>query len=286
MASSDPKENEDDISSDLVKEREVFVRSFLKRGVELTEELIRENSELREELESLRAENANFRNYVARDEVIRNLLRAVENLEHEKKALLEKSVELEETRRRQNRRYETIEQELNELANLYIASYQLHASLSVRRVLRHLHDVLNQFVGARRFVIYAVEPDGKTVMPIASAGASLKELTAIPMGKGPIGEACSTGVAVIREPLTDNGDNQPVAVIPLVVEGKAVGAIAILTLLQQKTSWESVDKELFRLLGDHAGSALVAANFFAKGPDSFSALVDEANRIQFGDTHV
>src|SRR5690606_3527613 len=145
-----------DVPLDLVKEREVFVRSFLKKGVEYTEHLLKENDELRDELLRLRDDNARLRAQVASDDAIRDLLRTVEALEKERRDLVERSERLEATRREDEGRQAEIEQEVNDLANLYIASYQLHASLSVRRVVRHLRDMCGQLVGALGFVIYIV----------------------------------------------------------------------------------------------------------------------------------
>ena len=45
-----PRNRASDMPMDLRKERESFVRTYLKRGVELTEELLGENEELRGEI--------------------------------------------------------------------------------------------------------------------------------------------------------------------------------------------------------------------------------------------
>jgi hypothetical protein len=116
--SQDRTERASDAPLDLVKERETFVRSFLKKGVEYTEALLRENLEIREELLSLRTENTRLRAQVASDDAIRDLLRTVDRLEQERNALLERSHQLEESRRRHEGRAAEIEQEVNDLANL------------------------------------------------------------------------------------------------------------------------------------------------------------------------
>src|SRR5512139_2374817 len=173
-----------DVPQDLVEEREVFVRSFLKKGVEYTELLLHENQDLRDELNALRRDNASLRAQVASDDAIRDLLRTVERLERERKELMARSAELEESRRQYEGRAQEIEQEVNDLANLYIASYQLHASLSVRRVVRHLRDMIGQLVGAYGFVIYLVDPDGKMAHPIASAQLPESDIVPVVVGEG------------------------------------------------------------------------------------------------------
>jgi hypothetical protein len=271
-----------DVPTDLVKEREAFVRSFLKKGVEYTEQLLHENEELRHEVSQLRSDNTRLRAQVASDDAIRDLLRTVESLEHEKNKLLAKSSELEETHQREERRATQVEHELNDLANLYIASNQLHASLSVRRVVRQLRDLLEQLVGAEAFCIYLLDQAGKEAVAIGHQGLEEAQVGPVTVGEGPVGDACLTGIPRIREdgPKAGGSAANPVAVIPMMVEGKAVGAIAIVSMLEQKEGWASVDRELFNLLGRQAGAALIAANLYDKerGPvAALTGLVDKLN---------
>jgi GAF domain-containing protein len=60
------------------------------------------------------------------------------------------------------------------------------------------------------------------------------------------------------------GPDRPAAVIPLVVDERVVGVIAIFSTLAQKTRFDAVDFELFRLLGQQAAAALVSASLFAQ----------------------
>lgn len=270
------KENEErvartsDLPVDLAKEREAFVRSFFKRGVELTESLIDENNELRERLAEVESENAMLRSQIASDDAIRDLLRTIEKLEAERATLLERSESLEATRQSFLGRQEEIEQEVNDLANLYIASHQLHNTLSVRRVVRHLRDLSGQLVGALGFVIYIRE--GDRIEPLAWEGLETDEVPPVNLGEGALGDVFVTGLPRIREAIAGQGGqgsfDDPVAIIPFSVQETVVGALSIITMLEQKTHWESVDRELLKLMGAQAGVALVAANLFAgvEGP--------------------
>jgi len=259
---------------DLTKERETFVRTFLRKGVEFAEELLQENKHLRAELSRLQTENARLRTQVASDDAIRELLRTIEGLERERNDLIERSSELERVWRRYEGRYTDLENELNDLANLYVASFQLHATLSLRRVVRHIKELLLQLVGAEAFVIYVLDSDGKIAVPLGSEGIAEADVRPVAVGEGVIGEACFTGIAQVSHtaPLARGTLAAPLAVIPMMVDGRPVGAISVVSLLQQKNEWASVDRELFKLLGAHGATALIAANLYASAPGPVPAL--------------
>lgn len=265
-----------DLPVDLLKEREAFVRSFLRKGVEYTELLLRENQDIRRELSILRAENARLRAQVASDDAIRELLRTIEGLEAERNVLVERSMELEQSRQKTDERQAEIEQEVNDLANLYIAAVQLHAGLSVRRVVRHVRDMCGQLVGALGFAIYIVDEGKELAHPIASEAIEGVVLEPIPLGQGPIGDACMTGIPRIREArgqaLASGSLSDPVAIIPMMVDGLPIGAVVILSMLGQKDAWASVDRELFQLIGNQAGVALIAANLYSPAMGPYQAL--------------
>ncbi len=256
-----------DVPLDLIKERDAFVRSFLKKGVEYTEQLLRENGELREELDQLRDDNMSLRAQIASDDAIRELLATVEELRKERDRLAKRSQRLEGAEKEHAGRQEKIEQEINDLANLYVAGFQLHASLSPRRVVRHVCDMLGQLVGAEAFVLYVVD-DSKNVVPLAHEG--LEEAPGpLDHGVGQVGEAILTMLPIIRERDLHGGSiDDPVAVIPLTAEGRAVGAISVVRVLEQKNEWANVDHELFQLIGHQAAVAMIAANLYDtdKGP--------------------
>ena len=257
------KRRASDVPVDLAKERESFVRQFIRRGVELTEELLAENQALRERVAKAEDDNARLRTQVASDDAIRDLLKKIDELENEKGRLLHRSTSLERDRREDEHRVERVEAELSDLANLYIASYQLHASLSLRRVVRHLKDTIGQLVGAYAFVIYVIDPADKRVVPLGWEELEENEVHPLPLGEGPVGDACLTGIPRIRENLREGSLEDPIAIIPLMVGERPIGAISIARMLEQKKGWASVDRELFKLVGAHGGTALIAANLFA-----------------------
>jgi prefoldin subunit 5 len=260
--------------ADLTRERESFVRNFLRKGVEFTEELIRENEELRRHVQLVERDNTELRAQVKSDDAMRDVLRTIERLEQEKKNLLDRSSALEQATRRYEGRYAAIEQELNDLANLYVASFQLHSTLKPPHVLQHIKELLAQLVGAECFVIYVIGDDGKQAIPVGSEGVLESDLKNVNVGEGAVGGVCASGHSSVKQgnPLGEGSLEAPLAVIPMLVDGQTVGVIAILRLLAQKEAWVQVDQELFHLLGAHAAAALLAAHMYQKETDLLSAL--------------
>ena len=77
-----------------------------------------------------------------------------------------------------------------------------------------------------------------------------------------------TGVLHVSE---DDPIAPPAACIPLALEDRTVGAIVVYSLLGHKNRFVTVDRELFKLLGAHAGGALVSAYLRGRAPGRFRA---------------
>lgn len=272
-------ERTSDMPVDLSRERENFVRHFLRKGVELTETLLEENKQQAAQLAAAQRDIARLRAQVASDDAIRDLIRKIETLERERRDLLDRSTELEQSSREKEHRNVEVEQELHDLANLYIASSHLHSTLSVRGVMRHLKELMQQLVGAEAFVIYLVYEAGGPAQPVACDGYEEGELAPIALGEGVIGEVLMTGVPRVSNAGGRGTLEAPIAVIPLMVRDQALGAIAITSIFEQKPEWAPVDHELFKLLGSHAATALIAANLYAGTSDAFDALSGIAEHL-------
>jgi hypothetical protein len=278
---------------DLKEKRDAFLHTFFKRGAELTDEVVDENRRLRAQIERLEEDNAALRKQVASDRAMRDLLRKIDELEREKSRLLSTVTEQEEVTGRIVNRFAEIESELESFANLYVASFQLHQSLRLRTVVRHIRELLVQLVGARSLAVYFVDEEGRRLAPIASEGVDVETLPTLALGDGAAGESTEplepldpvsavieraflTGVAHVAE-----GDvaSRPVACLPMKVEDRTVGAIVVYDLLAQKPALVTVDRELFKLLGAHAGATIFAAYLYTSGdtrlpaPESLRALL-------------
>ena len=134
-------------SRSLTVQREEFLETFFKRGAEFANELLGEVHEMQGQLRTLRDENAALRLQLASDDAIRDLLVKIEALEKEKHAL---ATHVESTKQESSNylsKYHEVELELDAMANLYVASYQLHIALTPAEVFSIMEQILMQFVG-------------------------------------------------------------------------------------------------------------------------------------------
>lgn len=249
---------------ELKKERDAFLQSFFRKGAQLTSEVLEENRRLRTKIAELETDNARLRAHVASDDAIRELLKKIEGLELEKTELVSRFLEVEEANSRAAFQHAEIEDELANLANLYVAGAQLHASLDVRTILQRIKELLNQLVGARSFAIYLATDGGRRIDAVAFEELPEAKRTLVPAEDGIFAEVLATGIARIeKNELSEASFEQPAAVVPMGIQGKTFGLIVVFSTLGHKSRFLPVDFELFNLLGAQAGQALVSAKLFA-----------------------
>ncbi len=265
MADKGGRDQTDVPVDDLKKERDAFIQQFFRKGAQLTEELLRENERLRDKVSDLESENGKLVAHLASDAAIRDLLRKIDELEREKQELLARHARVQADTTRIDVDYHEIESELANLANLYVAATQLHSARTVRTCIRNLKELLAQFVGAAEFAVYLASDDKSELCAIASEGVSPDQISRIPLTEGPLADAFRSGRLVVGgNPDTSKGSlADPAAIVPMHLDGRTVGIIAIFGTLSQKTEFINVDNELFKLLGAQAAPALVNARLFA-----------------------
>ncbi len=264
---------------DLLKERDEVLQSF-NRGAKLTEQFMTEYTRMRERVLELETDNVRLRAQLEADDAMARLLSKVEKLERERSELMVRTEKAEKAQNMVDEQFAAVEGEFASLANLYVASNQLHSSMTPRGVVRRIKEILAQLVGAESYAVYLLSSDGKELVPIASEGVPGNSLGAISLHDTPIGKVVQAGKSAIDDERESNVldlENPPV-IIPLVIDDSSVGAISIFATLDQKPRFIGTDYELFKLLGHHAAIALVGASLFDQmgrklpGAESFRDL--------------
>ncbi|MEW5877573.1 MAG: GAF domain-containing protein [Acidobacteriota bacterium] len=156
------------------------------------------------------------------------------------------------------------ERQISRLMNLYVATYQLHATLTPAEVLQTIAEIAVNLLGAEAFAVL-LRRDGGQGFEVALAQGF--DTGAYPLFAG---DEYLGGEAAVDATLADGTlrlapipNSSVVAVVPLKVQGEIVGALVVLKLLPHKPSLRPEDRELLDLLSAHAASALFAARIFA-----------------------
>jgi nitrate/nitrite-specific signal transduction histidine kinase len=263
-----------DDRSELSARGEEFLQHF-NRGMEFTRELLRENERLRKRLVELEDEQQNAaRSPADWEKLRRELLAKIRGLESEHASLRERLIEVESQSRDFADRHASIEEENNNLANLYVASYQLHSTLEVDEVLRIVIEIVINLIGAEAFAIYLLDEERQELRAVAAEGIELARVPACRVGEGRLGRAVSEGAIRTFDDAPGEGRDpeRPLVCIPLRIEGQVIGAIGLLGLLQQKQGFSALDQELFNVLAGHAATAIFAARLYSQSERKLSTL--------------
>jgi hypothetical protein len=262
----------------LAAQHQELMQTFFKKGAQLSEQLLEENKRLRAERSQLDRECTQLRTQLASDDAIGRALRKIEELEREKEELLSNIEEKSAMSTRVLHQHAEMEQEIAALVNLYIASHQLHSTLDLARVTRLLRELLAQLVGARSYAIYLSNLAGSELMAVASEGPAAARFSVIRVrAESPPEGAAGTVERVFLTGVAQFVEGELAACVPLTVGDRIIGAIAIFSLLAHKLGLSDADRELFQMLGAHAGTALAGALLYAQadgklpGAEAFAA---------------
>jgi hypothetical protein len=209
------------------------------------------------------------------EKAMQKLRESLSLIEQESAGLVRVAGSLDEYVRQQEGRFSDLEQELNDTALLYVASYQMQARTEPKAVLTQMRELLEQLVGAELFAVYLNTPGGVAV-PIASRGMRPEDVMPLRTTDGPLQAANSAKAALMveQDPLPRGTLAAPIATVPLLFRERSIGAVVILKLFDHKPTWARVDRQLFHLLAMHFGSSLVASHLYQKQTDLAETLVD------------
>jgi GAF domain-containing protein len=150
------------------------------------------------------------------------------------------------------------------LMNLYVATYQLHATLDPAEVQATIAEIAINLLGAQQFVLLLRREDSDEC-EIALVEGMRGEVDPLYAG-----ESYGGGDVMVDATLADgllrlgpSGESPVLAAVPLRVQNEVVGALVLLKLLDHKPILRAEDRDLLDLLSAHAASALFAARLFA-----------------------
>jgi transcriptional regulator with GAF, ATPase, and Fis domain len=159
------------------------------------------------------------------------------------------------------------EEQMANMASLYIAVNSLHVALDRTSVLASVQDVVTTLIGSEEMAIFEIDPEHRRLTLLASQGIEARNYHEVSLGQGLIGKAATTGEPMIRQAgsaAEAEGDEAITACIPMKIGQRVLGVIAIFRLLPHKGGLNSVDLDLLDLLSTHAAVALLFTRLYSE----------------------
>jgi hypothetical protein len=164
-----------------------------------------------------------------------------------------------------------VEHQVGRLMTLYVATYQLHATLDPADVQSTIAEIAVNLLGAERFALLLRDEDASALEIRLQEGA----IDATWSG----GATYTGGDPLIDASLLDGMlrfgpiEHSPVLVaVPLRVQDVTVGALIITKLFEHKGKLDEEDRDLLDLLGAHAASALFASRVYSRAARKLRTL--------------
>jgi GAF domain-containing protein len=233
-----------------------YVQKVREETTRAMSEVKGQNERLRVAVATLESDRTRLQNEKIRlQEQLMNVREDLAQRVDEHAALLRRLAEVQRENESVAGHFLDIETQNTNLANLYVAGYQLHGSLDRREVLGAIKEIVINLIGSEDFAIFERAGDDRLRM-IEWFNEPPHVFHEVRFGEGIIGQVAATG-----QPFVANGEHGRsvgvTACVPLQVDGKVLGAIAIFRLLPQKhNGLEAIDEELLGLLASQAGIAL------------------------------
>ena len=156
------------------------------------------------------------------------------------------------------------EHQLGRLMNLYVATFQLHATLDPTEVQATIAEIAVDLLGAERFALLLREEDSQDceialARGLESDSSGLYEGDRYSGGDPLVDAALEDGV--LR--MGPDEFSEVIAAVPLRVQDAIVGVLVVLKLFDHKSILRAEDRDLLDLLAAHAASALFAARVYS-----------------------
>lgn len=140
-------------------------------------------------------------------------------------------------------------------AELLAACHRLHGTLKRPEVVIAIEDILGSLVSCQQSALYDLEEGPARLTLVAALGLPEDEVPPLPPAVLP---AITAGRLFIASPYGVGAPPRPAACMPLRVDGRVTGAIALIRLLDEKRGLTNAEWETLDVIGTHVATALIA----------------------------
>jgi transcriptional regulator with GAF, ATPase, and Fis domain len=175
------------------------------------------------------------------------------------------------------------ENQLSRLMGLYVATFQLHATLDPSEVQATIAEIAVDLLGAERFILLLRDQETNDCEVALERG--LEEETSGLYSNGRYKGGDPLVDAALEDGVLRMGPDEfteVIAAVPLRVQDAIVGALVITKLFDHKAILRTEDRDLLDLLAAHAASALFAARVYSRTDRKLRTLENLVSLVRGG----
>ena len=153
-----------------------------------------------------------------------------------------------------------------------MSSYQLHSTLALDEVLRIITEIVINLIGADVFAIYLIDGESRAAAGRVRGPGASRRSRRRSSARACSARRCASNESTCWDAQRSDDLSQPIVCVPLVVQNRPIGAIAVYGLLAQKDGFSALDHELFNMLGGHAATAIFAAKLYSQSERKLNTI--------------
>ena len=186
---------------------------------------------------------------------------ALEHARRQQEEIRERLAGIQQENGRLCDEYAAVQQQNSDLVFLFTALQRLYGAADRADVLAGIQEIVANLVGSEELVVFELSGDGRRLVPVHAFGIEAPEPREIAVGCGTVGRVAAGGEPFVAVETGSAPPDPPhlTACVPLELAGRVAGALAIYRLLEHKAALRDLDRQIFDLLGTHAGVALEVA---------------------------
>lgn len=239
-----------------------YIQKVQEDARKISQNILGENEKLRAMTAALNTDKLRL------EEQVSGLRHELKRFEQERTGLQRQLSEIESENIQFSKDFVEIEQKNVNLANLFVAVYRLHGTLDKKEIQSIIQEIIINLIGSEELAIFDCDAATCKLSLSYAYGIDQNGFKNVSSGSGIFGKVIRLGepfyITGLEERDREAYEENLTACIPLKIEGKVIGLIAIFRLLGHKSELEEIDRDLFDLLASHAAMALYCAFLHAR----------------------
>ena len=244
------------------EKKELISEKFSSDAAALVEQLLRENHELRLLTSGLDSERLQLHAQVVL------LRRELEIFDRERQSLDRRLSQMSTAVPEGDQRIRDLMRQSTLLTEIHRTALRMHGTTDRVRIFDAIETAVEKLAGSKEVMVFEKDSSESVLRLVHANGVDASRLKSIQFGKGMIGRVASTGEPFFEGRSRMNGlsvDEHDLGIcIPLKIDDRVVGAMAVFASDPSIIGSDSMQDELYEILARHISSALFCSSQLVK----------------------